>query len=97
MFERNYDKKPSITTLRATIRKAKNAKKTFIQLIWGENQITLERMGANGHWIGSGWIGRHGGADLARDLNTELAFDQRMGNPMQFLRDHLTVIHIGGK
>ena len=41
---------------------------TWLQLTWGENQITLERMGAHGPWIGSGWIGRHGGQDLANEL-----------------------------
>lgn len=97
MYQRNYDKKPSITTLRTTIRKAKNAGKTFIQLIWGENQITLECMRANGHWIGSGWIGRNGGSDLANELNTQAAFDRQLGDPVQFLRDHVKVIHIGGK
>lgn len=71
MIEINYTKKPSITTLRSAIKKSVNQGKTFIQLIWGENQITLERMGANGHWIGSGWIGRNGGQDLANELNKE--------------------------
>ena len=63
-----YTKKPSGPTLRAAIRKALAAGETWVQLIWGENQITLERMGAHGHWIGSGWIGRHGGQDLANEL-----------------------------
>jgi hypothetical protein len=96
MYEVNYTKKPSITTLGAAIKKAVNQGETFIQLIWGENQITIERMGANGHWIGSGWIGRHGGADLASKLNVRAAFNHRMGDPVQFLRDHVQVIHIGG-
>jgi hypothetical protein len=95
MFEVNYTKKPSVTTLRSAIKKAVNQGETFIQLIWGENQITLERMGANGNWIGSGWIGRHGGADLAYQLNVQAALDKGLDNPMQFLRDHLQVIYIG--
>lgn len=97
MIEINYTKKPSITTIKAAIKKAVKQKATFIQLIWGENQITLERMGANGHWIGSGWIGRNGGSDLANELNTQAAFDRQLGNPVQFLRDHVQVIHIGNK
>ena len=96
MYEANYTKKPSITTLGAAIKKAVNQGETFIQLIWGENQITIERMGANGHWIGSGWIGRHGGADLAYQLNVQAAFDKGLDNPIQFLRDHLKIVHIGG-
>lgn len=97
MYQRNYDKKPSITTLRTTIRKAKNAGKTFIQLVWGENVITIEYHANRGKWSGNGWIGRNGGFDLANELNTQAAFDQRMGDPVQFLRDHVKVIHIGGK
>jgi hypothetical protein len=89
-----YNKKPSITTLRAAIKKAANQKATFIQLIWGENQITLERMGANGNWIGSGWIGRNGGFDLANELNVRASFDRQMGNPVQFMRDHFQIVHI---
>jgi hypothetical protein len=68
MFEIEYTKKPSVTTLRAAIRKAVQAGNTFIQLTWGENQITIERMGAHGKWFGSGWIGRNGGSDLANEL-----------------------------
>lgn len=97
MYQRNYTKKPSITTLRATIRKAINAKKTFIQLVWGENVITIEYHANRDKWSGNGWIGRNGGFDLANELNIRAAFDRQLGNPMQFLRDHLTVIHIGGK
>jgi hypothetical protein len=97
MHEVNYTKKPSITTLRAALKKAVKNGETFIQLIWGENQITIEYHANRGKWSGNGWIGRNGGFDLANELNTRAAFDQRMGNPVQFLRDHLTVIHIGGK
>ena len=94
MTQIEYTKKPSITTLTAAIKKAVNSGSTFIQLTWGENQITLERMGAHGHWVGSGWIGRHGGCDLAKPLNVRAAFDAGMGNPVQFLRDHMQIIHI---
>lgn len=88
-----YTKKPSITTLNAAIKKAVNAGSTFIQLTWGENQITLEKM-PHGSWLGTGWIGKHGGCNLAKPLNVRAAFDAGMGNPVQFLRDHFTVIHI---
>ena len=96
MYEVNYTKKPSVTTLKAAIKKAVNQGETFIQLIWGENMITIENPRERG-WIGSGWIGRHGGADLASELNIRAALDQRMGNPMQFLRDRLIVVHVGDK
>ena len=58
-----YTNKPSKPTLLAAIRKALNTGETFIQLTWGENQITVEK----GQWglDGHGWIGKNGGQDLA--------------------------------
>lgn len=94
MTQIEYTKKPSIVTLRAAVRKAMDKGATFIQLTWGENQITLEFNGSNTNWTGYGWIGKHGGCDLAKEINVRAAFDAGMGNPMQFLRDHFTVIHI---
>ena len=93
-YEINYSKKPSITTLRSSIKKAVKRNPTFIQLIWGENQITIEYHANRGKWSGNGWIGKHGGFDLANELNVRASFDQRMGNPVQFLRDHVQIIHI---
>jgi hypothetical protein len=62
----DYTKKPSGPTLRAAIRKALNDGETWVQLTWGENQITIER-GPYG-LDGRGWIGRHGGQDLANEF-----------------------------
>ena len=67
MLEIDYTKKPSVTTLRAALRKAAAAGKTFIVLTWGENQIVLECLASG--WLGRGWIGRNGGDDLAREFN----------------------------
>jgi hypothetical protein len=66
MRQIEYTKKPSGPTLRAALRKALNDGETWVQLVWGENQITVERgpWGLNGH----GWIGRHGGQDLANEF-----------------------------
>ena len=69
MHEIDYTNKPSVTTLRAAIRKAAAAGKTFIVLTWGENQITVERSPYGPQWLGHGWIGRNGGQDLANELN----------------------------
>ena len=66
MYQVEYTNKPSIVTLRAAIRKALAKGETWVQLTWGENQITLEK-GAWG-WTGRGWIGRTGGQDLANEL-----------------------------
>jgi len=66
MYQVEYTNKPSIVTLRAAIRKALAKGETWVQLTWGENQITLEKDAWG--WTGGGWIGRHGGQDLANEL-----------------------------
>jgi hypothetical protein len=38
-----YERKPSKPTLVAAIRKALNNGADFVQLVWGENQITIEK------------------------------------------------------
>lgn len=64
-----YTNKPSITTLRAAIKKAVSKGETFIQLTWGENQITIAR--SQWGWHGYGWIGKNGGYDLARSIKEQ--------------------------
>jgi hypothetical protein len=66
MIDFEYTKKPSIVTIRAALKKGIAAGETFIQVIWGENQITIEK--TQWGWIGSGWIGKHGGHDIAKEL-----------------------------
>ena len=61
-----YTNKPSVTTLRAAIVKAVKAGETWVQLTWGENQITVERTPYG--WTGRGWIGKNGGQDLINYL-----------------------------
>ena len=67
MRQIEYTRKPSITTIRAAAIKSINAGETRIQLIWGENQITIEKSPSGG-WIGRGWIGKNGGQDLAQEI-----------------------------
>jgi hypothetical protein len=64
MKQIEYTNKPSKTTLLASIKKALNSGETWLQLTWGENQITIEKT----QWglIGQGWIGKNGGNDLAK-------------------------------
>jgi hypothetical protein len=67
MFTREYLKKPSFVQLNCAVRDALKQGATWIQLTWGENQLTLQR-DAYG-WDGHGWIGKTGGADIAFKLN----------------------------
>lgn len=62
----DYTTKPSKPTLVAAIRKALNSGASTVTLQWGENEIEIER----GPWglMGSGWIGKNGGQDLANEF-----------------------------
>lgn len=62
-------RRPSLQQLHAAIRKARAQGADYIVLRWGENQINLEatRHTQSGWW-GHGWIGKHGGGDIARTL-----------------------------
>ncbi len=70
IVEHEYRNKPSITTVRAALRKAATQGATFVQLTWGENQITVEHTPYG--WTGRGWIGRSSGQDLAAELARNL-------------------------
>jgi hypothetical protein len=71
MKQIEYTNKPSITTLKAALKKAINSGETWVQLIWGENQITIEK--TQWGWTGHGWIGRNGGQDLANEIQRSKA------------------------
>lgn len=91
-------RKPSKVQIMAKLKPLLKAGETFIQIQWGENQITLERFGSNGHWIGSGWIKALSGDDLAKELNNseraKKAFNNGFNNPVEFLKKHFTVINV---
>lgn len=60
---------PSVVQIKAHVKKALAGGHDWIQLSWGENQITLEKnCGNSGAWFWHGWIKRIGGADLAREI-----------------------------
>lgn len=59
---------PSLAQIKAQIKKAVAGGHDWIQLSWGENQITLEHNDMMELWVGHGWIRRVGGDDLARGM-----------------------------
>jgi hypothetical protein len=84
-------RKPSKVQIFAKLKPLLKTGETFIQIQWGENQITLERFGAHGQWFGSGWIKSLSGDDIAKELNNQLkakqAFNFMLGNPMQAVKN----------
>jgi len=87
MYEYNFEgRKPSNAQVLKQINKAINEGNDYIQISWGENQITIERMN-NRLWYGSGWIRNISGADLAVKINASIQ--------EQFQRDHFQFIRVG--
>ena len=67
MFQREFARKPSFVQINCAVRDARAKGETFIQLVWGENQITINR-GPYG-WAGYGWIGKSSGHNIRRGAN----------------------------
>lgn len=67
MYQYCFARKPSFVQINCTIRNARAKGASFIQLTWGENQLTLERSVSG--WTGGGWIGKTGGQDIAQKFN----------------------------
>lgn len=68
MLQITFDNKPSKPTLVKYIRRGLNNGNGYIQLTWGENQITVEKTIYG--LVGSGWIGKNSGYDLANSFKT---------------------------
>lgn len=88
-------RKPSKAQVLAQAKRLANNGADFVALTWGENWIDLSQ-DANGYWSGIGWFKEIGGDWVARELNhcPRKALDQAFGNPVQFMRDHFTIIHV---
>jgi hypothetical protein len=79
-------RKPSNAQVLKKINEGINEGNNYIQISWGENMITIERMRSK-FWYGSGWIKNISGADLAVKINSSIAD--------QFKRDHFQFISVG--
>ena len=82
-------RKPSKVQIFAKLKPLLKTGETFIQIQWGENQITLENLASG--WLGYGWIKDISGDDISRELNkqfnTKQAFNFMLGNPMQAVKN----------
>ena len=64
---------PSKNQIMSHIRRAMSDGHTTIMLVWGENEISIEKRFYNdffGSWFGSGWIRKVGGDDIAQELSS---------------------------
>ena len=89
-------RKPSKVQILAKVKPLVKAGENFIDIQWGENCITLEHLPSG--WLGYGWIKDISGDDISRELNKQFnarqALNNAFDNPMEFLKNHFTIIHI---
>ena len=65
-------RKPSNAQVLKRINEGIRENARVIEISWGENMITLQRIGLNECWHGSGWIRNIAGSDLAVKINSVL-------------------------
>ena len=87
-------RKPSKAQVMAQAKRLANQGSDFVALTWGENWIDLVLI--DDYWHGSGWFKEISGDWVARELNhcPKKALAQGFGDPVAFLRDHFTIIHV---
>lgn len=62
-------RKPSIVQVRKQVSEGIKKNASMILISWGENRIDIERSYNGQYWLGSGWIKRISGSDIAEGLN----------------------------
>ena len=71
MYEYYFEgRKPSNAQVLKKINEGINEGNNLIEISWGENMITLQKIGYNNLWQGYGWIRNISGADLAVKINS---------------------------
>lgn len=65
-------RKPSIKQVKTQVAEGMRQNCRTIEISWGENMVTLQRIGYNQHWHGSGWIKGISGYDIAEELNRNI-------------------------
>ena len=86
-------KRPSLAQCIKAAKISASKGNSNIRLLWGENWLEL-RQQSNGVWCGFGWLRTIDSEKVAQALNQAKALDQAFGDPIKFLRDHFTVIHV---
>ena len=70
MYEYYFQgRKPSIKQVLKQVEQGIKQNASLIEVSWGENMVSLNRIGSNQYWHGSGWIKGISGYDIAKELN----------------------------
>ena len=62
-------RKPSIVQIKKQVSEGIKQNASMILISWGENRIDIERSYNGQYWLGSGWIKKISGSDIAKGLN----------------------------
>lgn len=62
-------RKPSIKQVLKQVNEGLRQNANLIEVSWGENMVTLQRLNNRSEWHGYGWIKGISGHDIAHDLN----------------------------
>ena len=62
-------RKPSTAQIKKQVSEGIKKNASMILISWGENRIDIERSYNGQYWLGSGWIKRISGSDIAEGLN----------------------------
>lgn len=83
-------RKPSAKQVQKQVAEGIRQNARTIEVSWGENMVTLQRIGNNAQWHGSGWIKGISGYDLAGELNRT----QKTATT-KFMEEHFQLIRVG--
>lgn len=93
-------RKPSVRQIMARLKPyivpdpIKGTDHTYAEIVWGENMLSLDY--ENEMWHGFGHIKDISADTIAAKLNASpaIAFNRQFNDPVRFLREHFTIIHI---
>jgi hypothetical protein len=94
MDEINFTgRRPSLAQcIKAAKQSAKQGNKQ-INISWGENWLEVSQQ-TNGRWTGYGWLKTIDSDKVAQSLNQGEALNKAFGDPVKFLNEHFTIVHI---
>jgi ABC-type taurine transport system substrate-binding protein len=94
MDEINFTgKRPSLAQCTKAAKQSAAKGNKAIRLLWGENWLEV-RQQTNGRWTGYGWLKTIDADKVAQALNQVDALNQAFDDPVKFMREHFTIVHV---
>ena len=94
MDEINFTgKRPSLAQCTKAAKQSAAKGNKAIRLLWGENWLEISQQ-TNGRWTGYGWLKTIDADKVAQALNQGDALNQAFDDPVKFMREHFTIIHV---